>query len=226
MKITGSRLARGNKLFPPSISIEESGLTVEVPGFLKGNSTFLAYTDISSMSVDSKMIGYSTIHFNAMGSRVSAHGFKKSEVEQIKAAIDNGKSNSGSVNTEFSSSGGQTIIHKETFGSSMAKGLFHQDPEQMKRADEEAARIRAAIGTGIVSLFKNPALKKAMNKHQELLKLTDEIDILSAQGKKDEALNLIRQLDHPSNKKMPDSEIKFFDFWANKRKEYIQKLTN
>lgn len=37
MKITGSRLADGNKLFPPSITIEENGLNVKIPGFLKGN---------------------------------------------------------------------------------------------------------------------------------------------------------------------------------------------
>jgi len=151
MKITGSRLADGNKIFPPSIEIEENGLNVKIPGFLKGNSTFLSYSEISSVSVDSKLIGYSTIHFNAMGSRVSAHGFTKREVEQIKAAIDEGKLRAKTVNVVH---GASTITssnsQKESGGGFMSKLLDTSESNaRLERIEqdekEEKLRIESKV---------------------------------------------------------------------------------
>jgi hypothetical protein len=33
MKYTASRLSEGNKLFPAEILVEETGLTIKIPGF-------------------------------------------------------------------------------------------------------------------------------------------------------------------------------------------------
>ena len=98
-KITASRISEGNKLFPASITIEDTGLKVKVPGFWKDEETFVTYTDISGVSVDTPLIGFSTIEFNVMGSRVQAHGFTKSEVREIKQAIDDGKKRGPVVST-------------------------------------------------------------------------------------------------------------------------------
>ncbi len=90
-KITASRLSEGNKIFPASITIDDNGLKVKLPGFWKDEETFVSYSDISGVSVDTPLIGYSGIEFNVVGSLVKAHGFSKSEVKEIKHAIDNGK---------------------------------------------------------------------------------------------------------------------------------------
>lgn len=93
MKIKASRLSEGNKIFPAEIDIEETGLTVKIPGFFKNRSQFLDYKQIGDVSVDTPLVGYSTITFYTQGARVSAHGFTKSEVRRIKNAIENGKNN-------------------------------------------------------------------------------------------------------------------------------------
>lgn len=152
MKITASRLSKGNKLFPAEIHIEEAGLTVKIPGFFGGKSTFLSYNDISSVSVDTPMIGYSTIKFNAHGEKVIAHGFTKSEVNQVKAAIDSGKKNAP-INTS-SGSGFPTGANQSGGGGG---GLFgylkysfdtlHQTVEaNEQREQEEKQRIEGKVG--------------------------------------------------------------------------------
>lgn len=89
-KIKASRLADGNKLFVPSITLDDAGLYVKLPGLFKGKETFLNYKDISAVTVDAPLVGFSTINFNAKGTWVSVHGFKSNEVKEIKAAIQQG----------------------------------------------------------------------------------------------------------------------------------------
>lgn len=91
MKFTASRLSDNNKVFPAEIHIEELGITVKIPGFFRGKTEYFDFTKISNVSVVTPLIGYSTITFSAAGSKVSAHGFKKSEVLRIKKAIADGK---------------------------------------------------------------------------------------------------------------------------------------
>jgi len=132
-KITASRISDGNKLFPASITIEDSGLKVRLPGFWKDEETFVSYTDISGVSVDTPLIGYSSIEFNVVGSRVKAHGFTKSEVKEIKQAIDDGKrrgpvvsSTNYSSPTSENTSGSEstTIVNNAPgFGHFMGKAL-------------------------------------------------------------------------------------------------------
>ncbi|NMH27490.1 hypothetical protein [Flavobacterium silvaticum] len=88
---TASRLSEGNKVFPASITVEQGGLTIKIPGLWKNEETFLGYKDIAGVSIDTPLIGYSTIEFNVQGNVISAHGFKKSEVREIKEAIHKGK---------------------------------------------------------------------------------------------------------------------------------------
>lgn len=88
---TASRLSEGNKVFPASITLDSSGLTIKIPGLWKNEETFIAYKDIAGVSIDTPLIGYSTIEFNVQGDNIRAHGFKKAEVTEIKQAIQNGK---------------------------------------------------------------------------------------------------------------------------------------
>lgn len=91
MKFIASRLSDGNKIFPPEIDCEEHGLTVKIPGLFNGKSEFFDYNQISSVGVDTPLIGYSTITFYASSNFIRAHGFTKSEVKQIKSRILLGK---------------------------------------------------------------------------------------------------------------------------------------
>jgi len=158
-KITASRISDGNKLFPASITIEDTGLKVRLPGFWKDEETFVSYTDISGVSVDTPLIGYSSIEFNVMGSRVKAHGFTKSEVKEIKQAIEDGKKRGPVISssptyinpTGANASGGDTttVVNKAPgFGHFMGKALGDSISKSMSLSDkfdqqdrEKAAKI-------------------------------------------------------------------------------------
>lgn len=191
-KITASRISDGNKLFPASITIEDLGLKVRVPGFWKNEETFVAYTDISGVSVDTPLIGYSTIEFNVMGSRVKAHGFSKSEVKEIKQAIDDGKrrgpvtSSSNYVNpTGANASGGEnvTVVNKgdgflttgvKTFGNLYGQ-LLDDSAER-----EEKAKLEGKI---------------------------DQVTSINFGSDKDEIANVLNQLSSLASTK-PDKTLK------------------
>ncbi len=90
MKFVASRLSEGNKVFPTEINCEEHGLTVKIPGLFQGESQYFDYQQISSIGVDSPLIGFSTITFYAGANFISTHGFTSDEVNQIKKIISSG----------------------------------------------------------------------------------------------------------------------------------------
>ncbi|RYU91294.1 PH domain-containing protein [Mucilaginibacter terrigena] len=96
MKYVASRLSEGNKIFPAEIITEESGITIKIPGLFSGDTTTIAYDSISAVEIDTPLIGYSTIRFYHSGNKVEAHGFSKSDVNEIKAFIEEGRSRSRS----------------------------------------------------------------------------------------------------------------------------------
>lgn len=92
MKYVASRLSEGNKLFPAEIITENTGITIKIPGLFSGDTTTIAYESISAVEIDTPLIGYSTIRFYHSGNKVEAHGFSKSDVKEIKAFIEQGRS--------------------------------------------------------------------------------------------------------------------------------------
>ncbi len=96
MKYVASRLSEGNKIFPAEIMTEENGITIKIPGLFSGDTTTIAYDSISAVEIDTPLIGYSTIRFYHSGNKVEAHGFSKSDVSEIKAFIEQGRSRSKS----------------------------------------------------------------------------------------------------------------------------------
>jgi hypothetical protein len=91
MKYTASRLSEGNKLFPAEIFVEETGITIKIPGLFSGDETSVSYSSISAVEIDTPLIGFSTIRFYHSGNKVEAHGFSKSDAKEIKNAIENGR---------------------------------------------------------------------------------------------------------------------------------------
>ncbi|MEO7080269.1 MAG: hypothetical protein ABIY71_02040 [Flavobacteriales bacterium] len=83
-----SRVAEGNRVFPSKIIIDQLGVTLKVPGLLSGNEKTIPFTRISSVDIDSPLVGYSTIIINTTGEgNIRAHGFTKAEVTRMKTMI-------------------------------------------------------------------------------------------------------------------------------------------
>ena len=91
MKFTASRLSSGNKIFPSEIYLEPTGITIKIPGLFSGETKQFDFNHIASVEIDTPLIGYSSITIFAGGTMMSANGFTKAEVKQIKAGIENGK---------------------------------------------------------------------------------------------------------------------------------------
>jgi len=144
--ITASRLSDGNKVFPPKITLEDSGLKVKIPGLFKNNETYFNYSQISSVNVDSPMVGFSTISFNASGTRISVNGLSKSDVREIKEAIESGPVHEESASVSY------TNVVTEDPSVTMAKLQI----ESEERAAERQHRLE---------LKKIKAEEKAKEKH-------------------------------------------------------------
>jgi len=83
-----SRLSEGNKTFPIKIVIDEIGITLKHPGIFSGKEQTVPFSRISSVDVDSPLVGYSTIIIHATGQgKIEAHGFTKAEVNQMRKVI-------------------------------------------------------------------------------------------------------------------------------------------
>lgn len=83
-----SRLSEGNKTFPIKIIIDTTGVTLKHPGLFSGQEQTVPFSRISSVDVDSPLVGYSTIIINTTGQgKIEAHGFTKAEVTAMKKMI-------------------------------------------------------------------------------------------------------------------------------------------
>lgn len=92
MKFTASRLSSGNKIFPTEIYLEATGITIKIPGLFKGETKQFDFNHIASVEIDTPLVGFSTISIFAGGTQMTATGFTKAEVKQIKEGIEKGKS--------------------------------------------------------------------------------------------------------------------------------------
>ncbi|MBQ6771713.1 MAG: hypothetical protein IJP44_12150 [Bacteroidales bacterium] len=84
---TASRISEGNVLFPPTIIFDDNGVTVRCPFIYSGKSTYIPYSCISSVHIETPIIGFSTISFYAFGNQISIHGFLRSEAIQMRQII-------------------------------------------------------------------------------------------------------------------------------------------
>ena len=84
---TASRISEGNVWFPPTIIFDDNGVTVRCPFIYSGKSTYIPYSCISSVHIETPIVGFSTISFYAFGTQVSIHGFLKSEAIEMRQII-------------------------------------------------------------------------------------------------------------------------------------------
>ena len=88
-KYTASRISSGNTLFPPSVTVEDGGLTVKFPSLFSGQEKFVPFADISSISYDSPMVGFTKLHLNIRGAVTTVEGFYKADCKAILNAWKN-----------------------------------------------------------------------------------------------------------------------------------------
>jgi len=87
-KYTAARLSEGNKVFPIEILIDDSGITLKHPGLFSGQEKTIPFSRVSSVDVETPLIGFSTIIIQTTGEgKIEAHGFNKSEVVEMKKTI-------------------------------------------------------------------------------------------------------------------------------------------
>lgn len=87
-RYTASRLTAGNRIFPSQLIVDVQGVTLRQPALFSGKETTIPYTRIASVNISCPVVGYSTIHIQTTGEgMISVHGFLRSEVEAMKAAI-------------------------------------------------------------------------------------------------------------------------------------------
>jgi uncharacterized membrane protein YdbT with pleckstrin-like domain len=87
-RYSASRLSEGNKIFPCVISIDDQTVTFKLPGFFNGKETTIPMSRISSVDIETPLIGFSTIIIETTGEgSIRAHGFTQSEVKEMKKDI-------------------------------------------------------------------------------------------------------------------------------------------
>jgi hypothetical protein len=116
-KYTASMLSEGNHLFQASITVTDDGLKMKIPNFWKNKETFFRYEDISGFRVDTPswytVLSYCTIHLNARGTWVEAHGFTKSDAQKIKRYIEEGQNGNNGSSSSNTSRGREEETYEE-----------------------------------------------------------------------------------------------------------------
>ena len=152
-------LSEGNHLFQASITITDDGLKMKIPNFWKDKETFFRYEDISGFRVDTpswyNVLSYCTIHLNARGTWVEAHGFTKSDAQKIENYIEVGQKGSSS-NRSSRTSGRE--YHEEWMKNSRRRNeRYFEALRQL--GEEEDAKNRKLVEkikhllTGYLQLF-------------------------------------------------------------------------
>lgn len=78
------------EIFPPKITIDKLGVTLNDPGLFGGKEKTIPFSRISSVDIRCPVIGYSTIIIETTGDgKIKAYGFEKSKVEKMKKIIIN-----------------------------------------------------------------------------------------------------------------------------------------
>jgi len=141
-KYTASMLAEGNHLFQASITVTDEGLIMKIPKFWNDKETFFRYQDVSGFSIDTPswytVLSYCTIHLNARGTWVEAHGFTKSDAQKIKRYIEDGQRGNGS-----SGSRGNAGSGSYNSSSPISGREYHE--EWMKNSRRKTEELYAEI---------------------------------------------------------------------------------
>ncbi|MEI2758754.1 MAG: PH domain-containing protein [Bacteroidia bacterium] len=83
-----SRMSKGNKVLPNKIRIDNDGITFRIPGVFSGEEKTIPFSRISSVEVNTPLVGFSSITINTTGEgAIVATGFYKEDVLEIKKIV-------------------------------------------------------------------------------------------------------------------------------------------
>lgn len=178
-EFTANRLSGGNRLFPAKVTIDDFGITLKIPGVFSGEEKSLGFHQISSVKIDSPLIGFSKITFDTIGwDRIVAEGFEKDDANEIKSLVQRG------------------IAAARGGGSAFASGaqLFSQavvDPAALATAQAATAAAKAEEARIALERQKHEdevALKRRQQEAEEAAGRRQRADQLRSQGKTFQAI--------------------------------------
>lgn len=144
-----SRLSDGNKVMPNTIKIDDFGVTLKIPGVFSGKEKTLTYHQISSVQIDSPMVGFSTITFDTIGwDRIIAKGFSKEDAQEVKRLCQLGIQGARSGGGGHHGGGGGSNLAEVLAASEAAKAQAEVEKqkielEQQRLRDEKEAKEAA-----------------------------------------------------------------------------------
>ena len=133
-----SRLADGNKLFPPKVIVERTGLRVITPGVFRSKEVLIEYPEIRNISLNTPLVGFSTITFEARYETYKLHGFAKKDVKEIERYIRLGQSDKERLLKEI---GESSFIKND--GESFSEDYSRQHEEYSLDDKEEPTNYSA-----------------------------------------------------------------------------------
>jgi len=179
---TASRVSDGNGLFPCKIIIQKGGVTVKVPGIFNNAERFIPFNNISEVSIDTPLIGYSTLKFYTTGvGVVKAHGFTKSEVKEIKQFIDNGGNEEKNTNSTVTES---FSVKESSFSTESSYSDDYSDdyqddyvpPKRKEVITYESEETQPKQPEAVKSQEPNPAMMLLQKRLQELEKKNELVE--------------------------------------------------
>ncbi len=213
-------------------------LRSKIPGFFSGEEKSLGFHQISSVKIDSPLVGFSKITFDTIGmDGIVAEGFEKSDAEEIKQLVQQGISaarGGGGMNTGGGFSNPQVVIQQQPktaeqiLAEAEADKVKHQIEMEKKAAVDKANKeffdsikknwkaiavvaVVAIIGIGIFSYFNGNSKQNDAKLSQQLEQIEDKVKLAIQSGDKEKALDLANQLVHPSHDKMETQKFDAFN---------------
>ncbi|HPF90299.1 MAG TPA: SH3 domain-containing protein [Flavobacteriales bacterium] len=174
-----NRLSGGNRLFPAKVTIDEFGVTLKIPGVFSGEVKSLGFHLISSVKIDSPLIGFSKITFDTIGwDRIVAEGFEKEDANEIKSLVQRGVAASRGAAATFPGMAGHVVQPVA-------------DPAAIAVAQAATAAAKAEEARIALEHKKHEnevALKRKQQEAEEAANRRERSAQLRSQGKKIQAL--------------------------------------
>lgn len=158
-----SRLSEGNKVMPNTIKIDDFGVTLKIPGAFSGQEKTLNYHQISSVQIDSPMVGFSTITFDTIGwDRIIAKGFAKEDAHEVKRLCQlgiQGARGSGGTGNQGGSNLSEALAAQEAAKAQVESSKIQANLEEKKMMyqmlDEHSKEHKASVENITKIVFSN-----------------------------------------------------------------------
>jgi hypothetical protein len=200
MEFVANRLSSGNRVFPDKVKIEDTGVTLRSPSLFSGKEHTLMYHQISSISTENPMLGFTSVVFRTLSNqRIECKGFTKADADEIKRIVQSG------IQASRGSGGGMGSFtvdnsHVEAMRIKAEADKANAEVEQRKlsldetknrqqRADElrsqgkgkqaffvEHQKVIAAVGTGILVAIILTAIFVGMNVDRNKVDVANVLD--------------------------------------------------